>query len=118
MNKKEIREQAIRRYENGESPTEIYQSLGKSKAWFFKWLKRYKHNGEDWARSYSRRPHHTPRKINKDMEQAVIEIRKSLEKKLYTQIGALNISWYLSQKGITSPSISTIQSHQAEQFGA
>jgi len=31
MNAKELREQAILRYENGESPKEIYQSLGKGK---------------------------------------------------------------------------------------
>ena len=31
MNEKESREQAIKRYKNGESPKEIYQSLGKGK---------------------------------------------------------------------------------------
>ena len=49
MNSKELREKAIKRYENGESPKEIYQSLGKGKSWFFKWLKRYKLDGKDWA---------------------------------------------------------------------
>jgi len=39
MDEKELREDAIKRLENGESPKKIYQSLGKSKAWFFKWLK-------------------------------------------------------------------------------
>ena len=43
MNIKELREKAIKRYENGESPKEIYQSFGKGKSWFFKWLKRYKY---------------------------------------------------------------------------
>ena len=45
MDEIEIRKQAISRYENGESCKQIYQSLGKSKKWFFKWLKRYKHDG-------------------------------------------------------------------------
>ena len=31
MNIKELREKSILRYENGESPKEIYQSLGKDK---------------------------------------------------------------------------------------
>jgi len=31
MNAKELREQAILRYKNGESPKEIYKSLGKGK---------------------------------------------------------------------------------------
>ena len=36
MNIKELREKAIKRYENGESPKENYQSLGKGKTWLFK----------------------------------------------------------------------------------
>lgn len=80
MNIKEFREKAIKRYKNGESPKEIYQSLGKGKTWFFKWLKRYKLDGKDWAKSHSCRPHQSPKRINKTMEQMVIETRKRLEK--------------------------------------
>jgi len=36
MDETEIRKQVISRYENGESPKQIYQSPGKSKKWFFK----------------------------------------------------------------------------------
>lgn len=108
MNEQQLREEAIRRYENGESPKTIYQSLGKSEAWFFKWLKRYQHDGENWAESKSRKPHHLSKRINKVMEHAVIETRKSLEKELYAQIGALNIRWHMSQQGITPPPMSTI----------
>ena len=108
MDEKELREQAVRRYENGESPKEIYQSLGKGKTWFFKWLKRSKHNGENWTENLSRRPHRVRKRVDRTMEQAVIEARKHLEKTLYAQIGALNISWHLSQQGITPPPISTI----------
>ena len=42
------------------------------------------------------------------MEQAVIKTRKNLEKELYAQIGAFNISWHLNQRGITPPPIPTI----------
>ena len=108
MDEKELRERAIRRYENGESPKEIYQNLDKSKAWFFKWLNRSQYGEKDWAESRSRRPHHIPKKVDNTMEQAVIETRKYLEKELYAQIGALNISWHLSQQGITPPPIPTI----------
>ena len=108
MNIKELREQAIKRYENGESPKEIYQSLGKGKTWFFKWLKRYKLDGEDWTKSHSRKPHQSPKRIDKIMEQTVIETRKYLEKKQYSQIGALAISYDLNKQGIISPPISTI----------
>jgi transposase len=108
MNIKELRKQAIKRYENGESPKKIYQSLGKGKTWFFKWLKRYKLDGEDWTKSHSRKPHQSPKRIDKIMEQTVIETRKYLEKKQYSQIGALAISYDLNKQGIISPPISTI----------
>jgi len=108
MNIKELREQAIKRYENSESPKEIYQSLGKSKTWFFKWLKRYNLDGEDWAKSHSCKPHKSPKRIDKMMEQTIIETRKHLEKMLYSQIGALAISYDLNQQGIISPPVSTI----------
>jgi hypothetical protein len=42
------------------------------------------------------------------MEQTVIETRKYLEKKLYSQIGALAINYDLNKQGIISPPISTI----------
>ncbi len=108
MDEKELREDAIKRLENGESPKEIYQSLGKSKAWFFKWLKRYKHEGKNWACSRSRRPHHTSKKIDTTMEQAVIETRKRRERQLYAQIGALSISYDLHQQGMPPIPLSTI----------
>ncbi|GAH80909.1 unnamed protein product, partial [marine sediment metagenome] len=90
------------------SPKEIYQSLGKGKTWFFKWLKRYKLDGEDWANNHSCKPYKSPKRIDKIMEQTVIETRKYLEKKLYSQIGALAISYDLNKQGIISPPISTI----------
>ncbi|MFQ6032511.1 MAG: helix-turn-helix domain-containing protein [Candidatus Zixiibacteriota bacterium] len=108
MDAKGLREEAVRRYENGESPKEIYQSLGKSKTWFFKWLKRSQLDGEHWAKARSTKPHRIPKRISESMEQAVIQTRKGLEKELYAQIGALNISWHLSQKGVNPPSIPTI----------
>lgn len=107
MDEKELREKAIKCYENGESPKEIYQSLGKSEAWFFKWLKRYKNDGPGWSKDHSRRPHKIQTKLNKTMEQAITDTRKQLEQIPYAQIGALNIKWTLEQKGIPIP-ISTI----------
>jgi len=108
MDESEIRKQAISRYEDGESPKQIYQSLGKSKRWFFKWLNRYKEGNGNWWEELSRRPHSTKQKIDKDMEQSIIDTRKELERTLYAQIGALNIKWHLKEKGFDPPPISTI----------
>ncbi len=74
----------------------------------FKWLKRYKLDGKDWAKSHSRKPHQSPKRIDKIMEQMVIETRKRLEKKLYAQTGALTISYALQKEGINPPPIITI----------
>ena len=108
MDEVEARKEAVSRYENGESPKQIYQSLGKSKKWFFKWLKRYKDGKDNWWEELSRKPHSAPNKISKDMEQAIIKTRKELETTLYAQIGALNIKWHLQKQGLNPPPISTI----------
>jgi len=98
MDEQRIRELAIQRHEKGESPKFIYTSLNRTKQWFFKWLKRFKSGESDWANELSRKPHHSPKKIDQAMEQAVIEKRQELEQTLYAQIGALNISWHLGQE--------------------
>ena len=109
MDEQKIREQAMQRYENGESAKSIYESLGKGKTWFFKWLKRFKSGDPDWTKEQSRKPHYSPKKTDKKMEQAVIEARKQLEGTLYAQIGAHNINWHLSRQITTPrPSIVTI----------
>ncbi len=64
--------------------------------------------GENWSQSQSRKPHINPQRIDKNMEQKIIDIRKHLEKTLYAQIGALAISYQLSKEGIKPPPISTI----------
>jgi transposase InsO family protein len=107
MGEKELREKAISRYENGESPKHIYQSFGRSNVWFFKWLKRYQRHDPDWSTDLSRKPYTPPARIKKHMEQAIINIRKQLEKTPYAQIGALTIQWHLEQKGFAIP-LSTI----------
>ena len=108
MNEKLHREEAIRRYENGESAKNIYQNLKRSEPWFYKWLKRYRMEGKGWAESHPCRPHRIANKVESSVEQAVVEMRKHLEQQQYAQIGALNIRWHLEQRGIRSPSIPTI----------
>jgi len=51
MNIKKLREKAIKRYENGESPKEIYQSLGKGKTWLFKCFTYYVCGRKSWLKS-------------------------------------------------------------------
>ncbi|MBA7498044.1 hypothetical protein ES704_00778 [subsurface metagenome] len=65
MNIKELREKAIKRYKNSESPKEIYQSLGKGKTWFFKWLKHYKLDEINWIKSHFCRPYKSSNSLTK-----------------------------------------------------
>jgi putative transposase len=108
MNDKEIRQKAMMRYEQGEKTKAIYTSYGKSKRWFFKWLKRFKSGDPSWADEQSRRPLVSPKKIDPKMEQAVIATREQLVNTLYASIGAQNICWELQQKTNTFPSLGTI----------
>ena len=108
MTEKELRELAIARYENGESAKAIYESLHKSKRWFFKWLKRFKCGEANWSVGLSKRPHHSPKKTDPKMEQTIIKQRQILEETLYAQIGVDTIAWQLKQKHHRIPSASTI----------
>lgn len=103
MGEKELREKALSRYVNGESPKQIYQSLGRSNVWFFKWLKRYQQHEPNWSADRSRKPHTPPARINKAMEQAIIQMRKQLVQTPYAQSGALTIQWHLQQQGLDIP---------------
>jgi putative transposase len=47
---------AVQRFKSGESPESICTSLGKSKAWLYKWIGRHLENDDSWSESRSRRP--------------------------------------------------------------
>ena len=116
MTEYEVRLEAIKRYLANEKPCDIYNSLNHSKAWFFKWLKRYQQFGEAGLMEHSKRPHHSPNKTEPDIEQYIVNIRKNLaahatNKTFYAPIGADSISWELSKLGFDDnklPSIATI----------
>ncbi len=52
----QLRQRAVQRHRDGESPTSIYFSLGRSKAWLYKWLSRYDPARPDWFTSRSKQP--------------------------------------------------------------
>ncbi len=64
MTEEEFRRDAIERYLKGEHPKSIYEGMGRSKAWFFKWLKRYRTGASHWYKSLPKAPRQTPRKVN------------------------------------------------------
>jgi putative transposase len=99
---------AVQRFMNGESPESICTSLGKSKVWLYKWIKRYRGEGTSWCEDRSRRPLSIPLHTPAEVE----EIVKMLRLNLYNQdlfCGAQAIHWEMEELGVKPlPSIRTI----------
>ena len=99
---------AVQRFRNGECPHTICASLGKSKAWLYKWIARFRLDDDSWSESLSRRPLSNPVRTSTEVEEVVKMVRLSL----YNQdlfCGAQAILWELEDLGIEPlPSTRTI----------
>jgi transposase len=73
---------AVDRYLKGERHSKICKSLGRSRVWLRKWIGRYndseKSSKMGWFRDKSGAPKNVHRKTDSEMEQLVINVRKSL----------------------------------------
>jgi UPF0288 family protein (methanogenesis marker protein 3) len=69
---------AVKLYLKGEKRTNICKDLNRSKGWLSKWVNRYKTGKEDWYKSHSRAPKNPGKKTKDEIENAVINVRKSL----------------------------------------
>ena len=111
------RKQAIKRYNEGERPVDIYKSLDKSKPWFMKWLKRYRTRHKKWYKDIPKKPKNMPNKIHERIEKAIIKIRTSLmegseDATRYSFVGSEAIQYHMEEMGYSHeeiPSISTIK---------
>ena len=108
MTEEELRRLAVKRYINGETPKSIYEDLGRTKQWFFKWLKRYQSTDPQWHLSRSQAPRHSPRRISKVDRKRIIGIRQRLQHESFAQIGVSAIKWELHKAGAPIPSDRTI----------
>ena len=104
----QLRKQAIKRYQKGEAPKAIYADLGRSKNWFFKWLKRFKTGVPDWYLDKPKVPKNRPTAISEIEKQRIISVRRYLESQKFAQIGTSAIKWELAKSGLDFPSDSTI----------
>jgi hypothetical protein len=69
---------AVQRFKAGESPESICASLGKSKFWLYKWVKRHGGNDPLWFENRSRKPLSTPRRTPVEIEEIVKLVRLNL----------------------------------------
>ena len=99
---------AVERFKNGESPETICASLGKSRTWLYKWIRRYREHDDLWNQSQSRCPHLIHRRTPLEIEEIVKIIRLNLyNKDLFC--GAQAIRWELEDLGVKPlPSIRTV----------
>jgi len=100
---KSLRLEAIERYQAGESATHICRSLGKSRPWLYKWLRRREELDQEFGpkRAHNRTP--------PCVEQLVIEARKKLQSTKYAQIGVNAINRELYLQGRSPLPASTIK---------
>ena len=109
MDQRKIRISAVRRHLRGGSITRICRTLGKSRRWFYYWFHRYSPKNNRWANERSRAPHHQPRKLPKNTERLVCQVRRRLLAHKYSQRGAVTIQWELQRLGVNPlPAIWTI----------
>lgn len=110
MNEYEKRKVAIKRYHTGEKITSIVKSLGKSRQWFYNWLKSYQERVDEtcWYLDKSKAPKKKPSKIDGDTEQQILDIRRELDGRRYSQIGAIAIQYEFRNRKIEPPPVWTI----------
>ncbi|MBA1341722.1 MAG: hypothetical protein C5S40_06225 [ANME-2 cluster archaeon] len=113
--------EAVNRYQRGERPSKICKSLGRSRVWLQKWIRRYndsdKSSKTEWFKEKSRAPKNVHRKTDSEIEQLVVNVRKSLlegatEDTKYRCIGAVEIQFRMHELGYSedkTPSLSTIK---------
>lgn len=104
----EDRQRAVQRYHRGERASSICTSMGYSRPWLYKWLRRFAEGTPDWFGDQSRCPHEQPTRAAKEIEQMVTLVRLSLYNRgLFC--GAQAIRWELEDLGVVPvPSLRTI----------
>lgn len=111
MKEYQQRQEAIKRYLQGEKVASIARSIVKSRKWVHHWIKRYKSNPDavNWFEDKSK----APRKVNSalpvETEQQILFIRNELMNEKMAQIGAISIQYECERRGIKPlPAVWTI----------
>jgi putative transposase len=110
MNEYEKRKAAITRYQSGEKVVTIVRSLGKTRQWFYNWLKSFEQRIDEtsWYVDKSRAPKNIPSKLKIVTEQHILEIRRELDAQHYAQTGAIAIQYEFRNRKLDPPPTWTI----------
>jgi transposase len=94
----------------GRSVREVARAHGVSKSWLYELLARYREKGEEGLEARSKRPRSSPRRLSSELEEEVVELRKSLAEE-GLDAGAHTIQYHLLARGRAKavvPSVSSI----------
>ena len=104
-----LRQQAVELYLKDVPISDIVDKLGRTRQWVHKWIARYRtEGGDDWYHSKSRSPKQARNRTPPKEEELVINVRKALADRRYSQTGALSIMYEIEGMGLKPPSIPTI----------
>jgi putative transposase len=109
--------EAVNRYLKGDKTANIYREMNRSETWLFKWVNRLKTGDEEWYKSHSKAPKNHGREACKEIERAVVSIRKTLmegneNESKYLGVGADAIQYRMDKLVFSKdeiPSVSTIK---------
>ncbi|MGB8982254.1 MAG: helix-turn-helix domain-containing protein [Anaerolineales bacterium] len=105
---KQKRLKAVQRFFDGEDPKDICASLGRSRSWLYKWVRRYAPDNSQWVEDQSRRPLSSPYRTPAEIEEIVEMVRLNLYNKGHF-CGNQVIQWELIDMEVQPvPSLSTI----------
>lgn len=108
MDEETLRKMAVEQYVQGKTPVSIYSEIGRTRPWFFKWLRRYRSGDSEWYKDQPKTPHGHPHETPPEMKNLVRNIRIDLEEHPYAQIGTSAIKWEFKKLGVVPPSDRTI----------
>lgn len=91
----------------GRSQAEVARDYGVSRQWVNVLVGRYRREGEAAFTARSRRPHSSPQQTPREVEEAIVALRKELDRAGH-ESGAATIAFHLTQRRGQSPAVSTI----------
>lgn len=106
-----LRRKAIRLTLRGLKPQQILKHIPRSRAWLYRWQRRFDHLGWPGLKSHSRRPHQPAHQYDEHVGQVVIRTRRSLEKRTIGLVGPKAIQRELRQGRLLRciPALTTIK---------
>jgi len=102
VSEEELRKEAVRRRQAGESAEEVAAALGRTDRWVRKWVARAEAetDNEHWAEGHSRAPHRSPTRLAEELRRSIVDARSRLTANPRAQYGSLAIAWELHRMGV------------------